>query len=543
MSALEDKWVCDFPTLGFLAADWVEAHCVIPDGFDLGKPFIEDGWQLWNTLNHYRIKKNFPFDATRPHGAEPYFYRRSLIVAPQKTGKGPWAAAKIAFEAVGPSVFCGWAQGGEVYRCEDNGCGCGWEYRYSPGDPLGMPRPVALIQLVATSQEQTDNIYRPLQQMVRLGPLSEQMLVREEFIRLPNDGRVDPVTAAANSKLGNPITFAVMDEVGLYTKRNKLMGVAQTMRRGLAGIGGRAIETTNAWDPMDASTAQASFETRSKDVWKFYRRPPADLNYRNKRDRQKIHAYVYRGSPWVNLASIEAEAAELLETDPAQAERFFGNRLVQGQGAYMSEDLWDESTDRDRTVKPGEAIALGFDGSRSADWTAIRAETRDGFRFTPTYGPDQRPTFWNPEEWGGRIPRSEVDAAVAELFATYKVKRMHIDPRHWETQADQWANTHGEDVVAIWPTNQINRMFSALSRFIEDTAEKTTTHDGDETMKLHALAARKLAKPGDKYILGKPSENQKIDLLMADVLAHEAAADARSNGWSARQRQSFIRLA
>ena len=62
-------------------------------------------------------------------------------------------------------------------------------------------------------------------------------------------------------------------------------------------------------------------------------------------------------------------------------------------------------------------ICLGFDGSDSDDWTCIRAETRDGFQFTPTYGPDNLPTLWDPAEHGGRIPRSEVDAAVAELFA------------------------------------------------------------------------------------------------------------------------------
>lgn len=75
-------------------------------------------------------------------------------------------------------------------------------------------------------------------------------------------------------------------------------------------------------------------------------------------------------------------------------------------------------------------------------------------------------------------------------------------------------------------------MFDALVRYVEDTAELATTHDGDQTMKVHALAARKVAKPGDKFILGKPSETQKIDLLMADVLAHEAAADMRADGWA-----------
>ena len=82
-----------------------------------------------------------------------------------------------------------------------------------------------------------------------------------------------------------------------------------------------------------------------------------------------------------------------------------------------------------------------------------------------------------------------------------------------------------------FPTNSIQRMFNALLRYREDLAEGLTTHSDDALMKAHALAARKVAKPGDKFLLGKPSENQKIDLEMADVLAHEAAADAHAAGW------------
>lgn len=528
--ATADEWVVDFPTLGFLAADWIEAHCIVPDGFSLGQPFILDGWQLWCAVNHYRVRRGLAFDPVRPAQAAAFHYRRSQVVGPQKTGKGPWSAAIVTFEAVGPCLFAGYARSGEVFRCEDDGCGCGFEYHYERGEPMGMKRPTSLIQLLATSEDQVDNVYRPLQGMIRRGPLGERMLVREGFVRLPEDGRIDPVTAAANSKLGNPINFAIFDESGLYTARNKLMKVAQTMRRGLAGMGGRAIETTNPWDPMENSVAQQTFESRSTDIFRFYRKPPADLSYKNKRDRHKIHAYVYDGSPWVDLNSIEAEAAELLETDPTQAERFFGNRLVQGLGSYMPEPLWDASQAPEPSAD--RRISLGFDGSRSGDWTALRAETADGYRFTPTYGPDDRPAFWNPDEWEGRIPRGEVNAAVAEVFAKYEVARMYVDPRHWETQADQWAAEHGDDVVVTWPTNQIGRMFDALVRYLEDTAEKVTTHDGDPTMKVHALAARKVAKPGDKYVVGKPAETQKIDLLMADVLAHEAAADMRAEGWT-----------
>jgi len=217
---------------------------------------------------------------------------------------------------------------------------CGWVYESPAGEPMGAPWPTPLIQLLATSIEQTDNIYRPLQSMVRHGPLAERMRVGEGFIRAPNDGRIDPVTSAAQSKLGNPVTFAMQDESGLYTKTNGMVLVAQTQRRGAAGMGGRSMETTNPWDPAENSTAQQTYGSSRPDIFRFYRGAPPGLSYTNKAERRRIHAFAYRGSVHVDLNAIEAEAAELIETDPAQAERFFGNRLVQGTGAWMPEDLW-----------------------------------------------------------------------------------------------------------------------------------------------------------------------------------------------------------
>ena len=42
---------------------------------------------------------------------------------------------------------------------------------------------------------------------------------------------------------------------------------------------------------------------------------------------------------------------------------------------------------------------------------------------------------------------------------------------------------------------------------------------------------RKLALRGDRYTLGKPSQQQKIDAAVTSVLAHEAASDERAAGW------------
>lgn len=524
-------------TLGFLRVDWIEAHCMVPGGVYEGEPLVFNGWQLYCSVNFHRVREDAVVDPRRL--LQPFVYRRAVIVGPQKCGKSPWGAAELLCEAVGPSLFAGWASPGDVYRCADHGCSCGWEYHYEPGEAMGVPRRKSLLGLLAFAEDQTQNVYEPMQTMVASGPLEEQIKVREGFLRLPNRGMILPMTAAARSKLGKPLTGALGDESGLYTKTNKVLDTWQTIRRGVAGMQGRTIELTNPWDPMENSAAQQAFESRRPDIFRYYRKPPADLDYRKKRDREKIHAYVYADSPWVDTKSaIDPEANELVETDPTQAERFFGNRLVQGLGAFLSEQVWG-----DAVPTPDEtAVCVGFDGSMSNDWTALRCETISGHRFTPTYGPDDRPTIWNPAEWGGKVPRSEVVAAVAELFDRYDVQRMYVDPRHWETQADAWALEHGDDVVILWPTNSIGRMYPALDRYLTDLIEGTTSHDDCPITKIHALNARKVAKPGDKFILGKPSEHQKIDALMADVLAHEAAADARAAGWDVNTGPAFFRL-
>jgi hypothetical protein len=336
-----DDYVIDFPTLGPLVERWIEHHCVIPDGFHKGTPYVMADWQAWCTYNHYRVREDARWVPDNPVLAPAFHYRRSQVVAPQKTGKGPWAAAVIANEAAGPALFAGWAKRGESYDCEDHGCSCGWYWDYEPGEPKGMPWPTPLIQLTAYSDEQTANVYRPLQSMIKNGRLGELLRIREGFIRLPNDGKIETVTASAMSRLGNPVTFVLHDESQLYNDRNKLHYVSETQRRGLAGMGGRSVETTNCWNPAEASTAQKTYESPSQDIFRFYRKPPVHLSYKNKEDRRRIHRYVYEGSWWVDLDSIEAEAAELMENDPAQAERFYGNRIVQGAGSWLPEGLWE----------------------------------------------------------------------------------------------------------------------------------------------------------------------------------------------------------
>ena len=522
--------VVRWPTLGFLGTDWIEAHCVIPDGFNAGLPFVTSNWQLWNLVNHYRVRPTAQIGQL----ATAFHYRRSQTVRPQKTGKGPFTAATVCLEGVGPALFAGWATGGEVYRCSDWGCGCGWTYEYEPGEPMGMPWPTPLIQLTATSEEQVGNIYDALRPMIEKGPLSELIpKTGEMFTRLPNDGRIDVVTSSAQSRLGQRVTFVPQDETGIWTATNKMAKVADTQRRGLAGMGGRAWEYTNGWDPSEQSVAQQTAEMAAKvgDIFRDHPLAPAHLSYKNKRDRARIHRIVYAGSPWVDLDAIEAEAAELLLKDPGQAERFFGNRIVSGHSAWIEGADW-EGRAAPREVPRGTRIVLGFDGSDLDDHTAIRAETLDGYQFTPRYGPDRLPTIWDPADYGGQVPRLEVDAALDELMAYYDVVRLYPDPPYWETEIDGWVDKYGEKRVIRWYTRRPVQMHAALERLVTDVgkADSTWSHDGCPITTAHVANARRAARPGGRYILAKASDPQKIDAAMSSVLAHEAAGDAIAAG-------------
>lgn len=520
------NYTVDFPTLWVVPA-WHERHCIIPDGFRKGTAWRHYDWQLWITVNHYRVKPDaVAFDEDGyPTRSAAFHNRRSQVVHAQKTGKGPFAAVIVCGEAVGPTLFAGWAEGGEVYRCSDHGCPCGWTYTYEAGEPMGMPWPTPLIQLLATSEDQVDNVYRPLQAMARGPFLSEQMQVREGFIRLPNEGKIEVVTSSAQSRLGNPITFALQDETQLYTEQNKLVRVAVTQRRGLAGMGGRMVETTNCWDPSEQSVAQRTYESKARDVFKFYETPPPNLRYSVKADRQRIHRFNYKGSPHVNLDAIEAEAAEIAETDPAQAERFYGNRIVAGLGSWMDGDAWDLRKKIRELSSNRPQIVLGFDGSDVDDWTGIRAETQDGYQFTPSTSSGL--TIWNPAEHGGKVPRLDVAAAVDELFKMYDVVRMYCDPPYWETEVDTWSEKYGKERVLRWETYRPTQMHQAAERLLTDVNKKDSgfTHDGCADTALHMRNARKAARLNGRYVLTKPGDGRKIDLAVCSIICHEAWGD------------------
>lgn len=543
-----DTWVVDFPVL-WVAVDWEERHGVISDPvrgvhrdrYGDPEPFVEYPQQLWVTVNWYRVRPT----AKLGDLSTAFFYRRVQYVGPQKCGKGPWLAKKAKGQASGPVLFAGWAEGGEVFACEDHGCPCGWEYTYAPGEPMGKPWAKPLMQLMATSEDQVDNVYDPLKAMLKYGHDANLFTVGEEFTRTWNDGKIETVTSSALSRLGNPIIFAGQDETGLYNDANKLRKPAETQRRGAAAMGGRSIETTNPWDPGEDSVAQRTWESKRPDIFRFWLNPELEVSLRHddgkpfsfwvKRERRKILAHVYQGIGHITLESVEAEALEIGEKDPGQAVRFYGNKAEAGHGVWCASERWTNRK-KPRDVPAGTQIVAGFDGSDTDDLTGFRCETRDGYQFTPEF-PDGRPMVWDPADFGGQVPRLEVTAGLRHIKATYKLARLYADPPYWESEIDAWDEELGNDIVVRWYTKRPTQMHAAAERLYVDLGKSDSDfwHDGCEITERHVTAAHKSPRstadqPG-RYILRKPGDGRKIDMAIPSILAHEAHGDVTAAGW------------
>lgn len=511
---------------------WIIAHCVVPDGFRRGAPFQPYGWQRDYLAHFYLVRADAIWTPDAPLLGPAFVYRRGMKVGPQKLGKDPLDAAHICLEGTGPALFAGWATGGEQYRCLDHGCRCGWTYDYDPGEPMGMPWPTALVQITAVSEEATQNTYDALRPMIEQGPLTDVMpKTGEEFIRLPNGGRIDTVTASANSRLGQRVTFVTQGEVGLWTKTNGMEKIADTQYRGLAGMGGRASLSTNAWDPAERSVGQLQYESPSQDIYRQFVRGPSTLSIRNKEERRKLLRLVYPSDTWrengghVDLEAIEAETADLAARDPAQAGRFFGNQLLAGSGRAFDSEVWDKLATGTKPAK-GSLVVAGFDGSRSDDHTALIA-------CDVTTG-----VMWPVGVWAPPLYQDEIAAAISDLFHDYKVLRLNADPPYWGEEIADWQGRYGAEVVKEWPTYRNRVMGFAVRDFATAIANGDLTHTGDPTFAKHIVNAhrKELNERDDKgvrlWTLQKERDGgpDKIDAAVAAVLAWEARLEVIAEG-------------
>lgn len=542
----------EFPSLGFLVAEFIQSHCVVPDRAVAGRALTLSDQQYVHCLHQYRLKPDAVYDEDKP--AAPFFYVGSLLVRSQKWGKGPFSAARICAQAVGPVLFAGWAEGGEVWSCRSIGCGCGWSYAFKPGEAMGVPWATPHIQVAAVAEDQTDNIWRALKPMIELGPLASVIPdTGLGQINLPGGGIIEPVSSNAKTRLGARINYLEIDQPESITKSNGGEDFVDTLLRNLSGMGGRWSATGNAHDPTEGSVQQGWIETPGADVLVDYPDPPSG-SWANKRDRRKILKFAYSGSPWVDIDRIESDCDRLeRKGDPGQAERFFGCRIVAGASKAFDLEKY-KGLAADLILAPGRVVTGGFDGSLAEDHTGLVVEdVATGFQAVVAWW-KRPPEHADNDAW--RVPIEEVDEAVDFMFGTWDVWRLHGDPPRYRDDMNRWAGRYGADRVVEWWTSDRKKTAYALREFRAEMREGAMSHGplritdapaSDEALAAHVAlqehignSVKRLTNMRDEddedrpflWLIGKegPHSAKKIDLAVCGCLARAGAGLARRAG-------------
>ena len=232
----------DFPSLGWVLLDWWADH--LPSPRDASSPLIFTDEQAIELVEWFRID---PLTGR-------YVYRRGYSRLAKGKGKSPVEAAKAIAEFAGPVRFAGWdAHGEPVAR---------------PWGTKNDPR--AWVQIGAISEDQTDNTWSVVHYLLTEndGKAADDLRIDAGltrcFLRDQPGAKLEPVTAAAGSREGQPITYGIIDESHLMLPTNGGVKLARTIRRNVAKMGGRSYETTNSFEIGADSVAESSYNAVRK---------------------------------------------------------------------------------------------------------------------------------------------------------------------------------------------------------------------------------------------------------------------------------------
>jgi hypothetical protein len=527
------------PTLGPYVLNWIKRNLIVPDGPLAGEPLLLTPEQQRFVLRFYELDPKAGAHAI-VDGAlrNARLIRRAVLSRPKGWGKSPLVAALCITEALADVVPDGWdADGRPVGR---------------PWRSLGF-KPKT--QVVAVTEDQTVNTWDPLLEMCREGPVRRNYRIEplDTFVTVPR-GRIEFTTSAARSREGFRPVFSAFDQTESWIPSIGGPRLAATIRRNLTKTGGSSIETPNAYVPGENSVAEKSWEAwqlqqggnlKTGGIYFDHREMPPETDPTDRASLEDGLRFVYGDSKWVDIDRVIADWWDP-NTDPQDARHFYGNQITHASDQWITQPEWASCLDAGKVVADREVITLGFDGSRSrvrgiTDATALLAcRVSDGHIFEPL-----RHCVWEqPEGEAGKdwqVPTTEVNAAVAAVFARYTVVGFFADPAKWETYVAAWEATYHERLkvkatrdhpIEWWMTGgRSGLIVRALEQFHSAVIDDEVTHDGSYALTRHVLNARRRpSRSGLQIAKEHPESPRKIDAAVAAVLAWQARLAAIAAG-------------
>jgi hypothetical protein len=503
-------------TLGWEGIYWASKYLRQPDGKNAGKR-----WEFIET----QIRFILWWYALDEQGR--WLYYHGVRRYPKGAGKSPIAAVLSLIELLAPVRLK------DFDKNAIGGC---------TGRPVGMP----LVQIAATSHDQANvNTMR----MVR-ALLPEKSRIRQDYhvetgktvFHIPGGGQLMIITSSPTTEEGALVTFGILDQTESFLPSNGGTELAEVLDRNVGKSGSRLLETSNAWVPGKQSVAETTFdawvaqeENRLRGRGKILydcRMAPADIDFDDDESLIRGVSHAYGDAWWVDAEDIVHNRILSPRTALDVSKRFYLNWPEAAEDAWTTQQKWARMANPSFYIEDGSDIAVGFDGSRVDDATAlIGCHIETGFTFS--FG------IWETGGGSKPIPYDEVNAAVRAVRERFNVCAFFADVKEWEESTKVSWRALFEESLVIWavpggrdPQPVAWDMRSHVGEFTQ-AAEMTLSeieneppafeHDGDSFLGRHVANARR--RPNRWGIsIGKeaPKSVNKIDGAVAMIIARHA---------------------
>lgn len=379
-----------------------------------------------------------------------------------------------------------------------------------------------------------------------LAPLVE---ITESEIRLRNtSSRIVRVASDAGSNDGLRPTAVIRDEVHEWNtptrERNHLV-----LSNGLAKRGGLQLDISTVGADRDSllgiyddhcRRVKAGEIVDDRLVYRYYSAEGGTFDLDTDEGLAAAIAMANPSAP--EFVDVSDVARRFREVPRPEGKRYFLNLWGDGGSSqWLPDGAWPALVDPTRVIPEGSKVFAGFDGSTTSDSTALVIVAADR---NPAHavllGCWERPKG-SKESWV--VPRAEVNAAVAQMFARYDVGKFNVDPFQWWEEVKTWTATYGP-AVQVFKTNSTEHFGEACDRLYSAVVNQAITHDGAEVLARHIRNAVPRESSFKRTTIGKvhKASEKRIDAAVALILAHSAMGDYEPSKESVYEARGLITL-
>ena len=509
----QGNWLLPEKTLGWEILGWVAEWLTFSDN----RPFMCTPEQARFLLWFYAVDHRGKFK-----------YRKAVLQRMKGWGKDPLAAVMSIVELIGPSQF---------------------SHFDTNGNPIGKPHSDAYIQVTAVSEQQTENTRDVFPGLIPPRTRAAYNMDVQKEIIYANGGRQKLRTMSANfrSAEGGRVTFCIANETHHWTPGQRGPAFYEVITNNLTKVQGRLLCITNAYEPGEDSVAQRIREEQEK-VWAGLSKPSGWLY-----DSLEAHPEAPLTEDWAPhvVSQIRGDAVWLNVEDIVQEiqdgskpvagkRRMWYNQIVSAGDSLITVGQWDGILQPGcygdkRDLKPGDAIVMGFDGSKTDDATALVAIRISDNLIVPL-GIWQNPDPALP--W--HVPEAEVDSEVHLAFQMFKVHAFFADVAYWESYVDTWSDTYREKLlvkasarstVGFDMRGNKARISQTTEAFVGSIVDGRLKQNGDKLMRVHVLNTKRRTNSYGLWFGKATSESPaKIDGFAAGFLAYMALMTLAESG-------------